>query len=64
MSMTLGHRGPDSGILSFMDDIIVLNSTFESHLVSLEQLFAALQAAGVTLKPSQLQFGQKLINTE
>lgn len=61
MSLTLGHLGPDTGILSYMDDIIVLNSTFETHLASLEQLFAALQAAGLTLKPSKVQFGQKEI---
>ena len=42
-----------------MDDIICFNSTFEAHLKSLEQMFSALQAAGVTLKPMKLQFGQK-----
>ena len=61
MSITLGHPGLDSGTLSYMCDIIVLNSTFESHLGSLEQLFAALQSAGLTLKPSKLQFGKKEI---
>ena len=44
-----------------MDDIICLNSTFEDHLKSLEQMFSALQAAGLTLKPTKLQFGQKEI---
>ena len=44
-----------------MDDIVCLNSTFEAHLNSLEQTFSALQAAGVTLKPTKLQFGQKEI---
>ena len=43
----------------YMDDIICLNSTFEAHLKSLGQMFSALQAAGLTLKPTRLQFGQK-----
>ena len=42
-----------------MDDIICLNSTFGAHLRSLEQMFSAL--AGLTLKPTKLQFGQKEI---
>lgn len=50
MSMTLGHLGPESGILSYMDGINVVNPTFETHLASLEQLLTALQAAGLTLK--------------
>ena len=61
MSVTFGHLGPQSGILTYMDDIICLNSTFEDHLKSLEQMFSALQAAGLTLKPTKLQFGQKEI---
>ena len=61
MSVTFGHLGPQSGILTYMDDIICLNSTFEAHLKSLEQMFSALQAAGLTLKPTKLQFGQKKI---
>ena len=44
-----------------MDDIVCLNSTFEAHLNSLEQTFSALQAAGVTLKPTKLQLGQNEI---
>ena len=62
MSLALGHLGPDSGILSYMDDLICINHTFESHLVSLEKMFAALHAAGLTLKPSKIQFGQKEVN--
>ena len=58
-SATFGHLGPESGILTYMDDIIGLNSTFEAHVKSLKQMFSALQAAGLTLKPTKLQFGQK-----
>ena len=61
MSVTFSHLGPESGILTYMDDIICLNSTFEAHLKSLEQMFSALQAAGLTLKPTKLQFGEKEI---
>ena len=61
MSVTLGHRGPESGTLTYMDDIICLDSTFEAHLKCLEQMFSALQAAGLTLKVTKLQFGQKEI---
>ena len=59
MSVTVGHLGPEAGILTYMDDILCLNSTFEAHLKSLEQMFSALQAASVTLKPTKLEFGQK-----
>ena len=48
-SVTFGHLGHESGIVSCMDDIIRLISTFEAHLKSLEQMFSALQAAGLTL---------------
>ena len=47
--------------LRTLDDIVCLNSTFEAHLKSLEQIFSASQAAGLTLKPTKLQFGQKEI---
>ena len=36
------HLGPESSILTYMDDIICLDSTFEAHLKSLEQMFSAL----------------------
>ncbi|CAB1113485.1 unnamed protein product [Ectocarpus sp. CCAP 1310/34] len=62
MSLALGHLGPDSGVLSYMDDLICINHTFEAHLSSLEKMFAALQAAGLTLKPSKIQFGQKEVD--
>lgn len=58
---TVGHLGADSGILSYRGDIIVFHPTFETHLTSLEQLFAGFQAAGLTLKPSKVQLGQKEI---
>lgn len=45
-----------------MDDLICINLTFEAHRTSLEKIFAALQAAGLILKPSKNQFGQKEVD--
>ena len=60
MSLGLGHLGPNSGILfPYMDDLISINHTFESHLVSLEKMFAALHVAGLTLNPSKFDLGRK-----
>ena len=55
---TLGHI-PE--LLIYMDDFCVLSATFENHLKSLESMFVALQAAGLTLKPSKVAFGPKSI---
>ena len=54
MSVTSCHLSPESGILTYMDHIICLNSTYEAHLKSLGQMFSALQAAGLTFKPTKL----------
>lgn len=45
-----------------MDDLCCLSPSFEAHLKSLEQVFAGLPAAGLTLKPSKIQFGPREIN--
>ncbi|CAB1105069.1 unnamed protein product [Ectocarpus sp. CCAP 1310/34] len=55
---TLGHI-PE--LLIYMDDFCVLSATFENHMKSLESMFVALQAAGLTLKPSKISFGPKSI---
>ena len=55
---TLGHI-PE--LLIYMDDLCVLSATWENPLKSLESMFAALQAAGLTLKPSKLAFGPKSV---
>ena len=55
---TLGHI-PE--LLIYMDHLCVLSTTLENHLKSLESMFAALQAAGLTLKPSKLAFGPKSV---
>ena len=47
-----------SGLLVYMDDWICC-STWEDHLTLLENTFKAIRAAGLTLKPSKVQFGSK-----
>ncbi|CAB1104419.1 unnamed protein product [Ectocarpus sp. CCAP 1310/34] len=59
MALTFAHFGPKSGLLVYMDDLICCSSTWEGHISLLENTFQALQAAGLTLKPSKVQFGPK-----
>ena len=59
VSVIFGHLGLEAGIITYMNDTICLSSTFEPHLRSREQMFSALQTAGLTIKPTKLQFGQK-----
>ncbi|CAB1112072.1 unnamed protein product [Ectocarpus sp. CCAP 1310/34] len=59
MALAFAHFGPKSGLLVYMDDLICCSSTWEGHLTLLENTFKALQAAGLTLKPSKVQFGPK-----
>ena len=42
-----------------MDDVIACSATWEAHLKLLEDMFHALQTAGLTLKPSKIHFGPK-----
>ncbi|CAB1111964.1 unnamed protein product [Ectocarpus sp. CCAP 1310/34] len=59
MALTFAHFGPKSGLLVYIDDLICCSSTWEGHISLLENTFQALQAAGLTLKPSKVQFGPK-----
>ena len=59
MSLAFAHFGPKSGLLVYMDDCICCSSTWTGHLQLLENMFKALQAAGLTLKPSKVQFGPR-----
>ena len=54
--IAFAHFGPNRGHLVYMDDCIRCSSTWEGHLQPLENMFKALQAAGLTLKPSKAQF--------
>ncbi|CAB1103188.1 unnamed protein product [Ectocarpus sp. CCAP 1310/34] len=57
MALAFAHFGPKSGLLVYMDDLICCSSTWEGHLKLSENTFQALQAARLTLKPSNVQFG-------
>ena len=59
MSLAFAHFCPKSGLLVYMDDCICCSSTWTGQLQLLENMFKALQAAGLTLKPSKVQFGPR-----
>ena len=48
----LNDLGHVSEVLIYIDDLRVMSLAWERHINSLEKLFAALQTAGLTLKPS------------
>ena len=45
----------------FVDDILIYSESMEHHLELLEQVFAKLQAANMTIKPSKCEVGQKVV---
>ena len=59
MSLEFAHFGQPSGLLVYMDDVIACSATWETHLRLLENMFLALQTAGLTSKPSKIHFGPK-----
>ena len=59
MSLAFANFGQPSGLLVYMDDVIACSATWEAHLKLLEDMFHALQTAGLTLKPSKIHFGPK-----
>ena len=59
MSLAFANFGQPSGLLVYMDDAIACSATREAHLRLLEDMFRALQTAGLTLKPSKIHFGPK-----
>ena len=59
MSLAFANFGQPSGLLVYMDDVIACSATWEAHLKLLEDMFHALQTAGLTLKPSKTHFGPK-----
>ena len=58
-SLAFAHFGPKSGLSVYMDGCICCSSTWTGHLQLLENMFKALQAAGLTLEPSQVRFGPR-----
>ena len=59
MSLAFANFGQPSGLLVYMDDLIACSATWEAHLKLLEDMFRALQTAGLTLKPAKIHFGPK-----
>ena len=59
MSLAFANFGQPSGLLVYMDDVIACPATWEAHLKLLEDMFRALQTAGLTLKPAKIHFGPK-----
>ena len=60
MSLAFANFGQRSGLLVYMDDVIACS--WEAHLGLLEDVFRALQAAGLTLKPPKTHFGPKEVH--
>ena len=59
MSLAFANFGQPSGLLVYMDDVITCSATWKAHLRLLEDMFRALQTAGLTLQPSVIHFGPK-----
>ena len=59
MSLAFANFGQPSGLLVYMDDLIACSATWEAHLKLLEDMFLALQTAGLTLKPAKTHFGPR-----
>ena len=59
VSLAFANFGQPSDLFVYMDDGIACSATWEAHLRLLEDMFRALQAAGLTLKPSKIHFGSK-----
>ena len=62
MSLAFANFGHRSGLLVYIDDVIACSATWEAHLRLLEDMFRALQAAGLKLKPSKIYFGPKEVH--
>ena len=60
MSLAFANFGQPSGLLE-LDNAIPCSATWEAHLKLLEDMFCALQTAGLTLKPSKIYFGPKKV---
>ena len=59
MSLVFANFGQPSGFLVYMGDVIACSVTWEAHLKLLEDMFRALQTAGLTLKLAKIHFGPK-----
>ena len=59
MSLAFANFGQRSGLLVYINDVIACSAMWEAHLRLLEDMFRALQAADLTLKPPKIHFGPK-----
>ena len=59
MSLAFANFGQSNGLLVYMDDVIACFARWKAHLQLLEDMFRALQTAGLTLQPSKIHFGPK-----
>ena len=57
MSRAFANFGQPSDLLVCLDDVIACSATWEAHLRLLEDVFRALQTAGLTLKQPKIHFG-------
>ena len=62
MSLVFANFGQRSGLLVYMDDVITCSATWEAPLRLLEDMFRALQAAGLALTPSKIHFEPKEVH--
>ena len=62
MPLAAANFGQQSGLLVYMDNDIACSATWEAPLRLLEGVLRALQAAGLTLKPSKVLFGPKEVH--
>ena len=57
LSLAFANLGQPSSLLVYMDDVIACSATWEARLRLSEDMFRALQTAGLTLQPSKIHFG-------
>ncbi|CAM9902617.1 unnamed protein product [Choristocarpus tenellus] len=62
MSETFSSIGPSSGLLIYLDDIVLTSPSWTHHKQLITTVLSLLQDVGVTLKPSKAQFGSKQIH--
>ena len=53
---------PTDKVLSYMDDIVIFDSTFEEHMRDLRAVFDCLRSAKVTLKASKCVFANSKVD--
>ena len=56
MAEVLKDFGPDEGVFNYLDDVMIVSSTLDDHLQTLEKLFTRLKQCGILLKPEKCMF--------